>query len=140
MHSEIQTYIRTYIPTYRHTFVCVFFSYFSMPVFSYIGMCVCMHVFFLHLYACFCHTIVCDFVCVFLSFICMHVFLIYLYAYLYGCFFHTFLYLYSGQSWLNGECDCPTTRGLAVQSPLTAQKKDWWAYSQRGGSSPPCHG
>jgi len=29
---------------------------------------------------------------------------------------------------------------LAVQSPLTAQQKDWWADSWRRDSSPPCHG
>ena len=113
----------------------MFLSYICMPVFIHTFLCV----FFIHLHAGFCHTFVCDFVCVFLSFICMRVFYIYLYAYLYVGFFHTFVYLYSWQLWLNGEFDCPTTRGLAIESPLTAQQKDWWADSQRGGSSP-CHG
>ena len=59
---------------------------------------------------------------------------IYMYACLYACFFHVFLCLYLGQPWRSGECGRPITRGLVVQSPLTAQKKDWWADSWRVGS------
>ena len=92
-----------------------------MPVFSYIRM----PAFFIHFYACFFHTFVCVFVCVFFSYICMRVFVI---------------HLYLGWPWRSGECGRPITRGLAVQSPLTAQQKNWWADTWRRGSSPPCHG
>ena len=55
-------------------------------------------------------------------------------------FIHLYACLYLGRPWRSGECGRPITRGLAVQSPLTAQRKDWWADSWRCGSSPPCHG
>ena len=85
-----------------HTFACGFFSY------------ICMRVFFIHLYAGFCHTFVWDFVCVFVihlyeylyacfchTFVCVF-FFIHLYAILYACFCHTFvcvfffIHLYAG--------------------------------------------
>ena len=90
------------MPAFFHTFLCVFVCFFSY---------ICMRVFFMHLYAFFFHK----FVCVF--------FVVHLYACLYACFFHIFLCLHLGRPWCSGECGCPITRGLAVQSPLTAQKK-----------------
>jgi len=107
-----------------HLYACLsaFFSY------------ICMRFFFIHLYAC---------LYVFFSYICMRVcmrvFFMHLYACLCACFLHTFVYLYLGRPWLNGECCHPITRGLVIQSPITAPKKDWLADSWRGGSSPPCH-
>ena len=61
------------------------------------------------------------------------------FIHLYTCFSHTSVCLYLVRPWLSGDCGCPITRGLAVQSPLTAQKKDWWADSWRRGSSAPFH-
>ena len=81
-----------------------------------------MRVFVIHLNACFFHT----FVCVFLSYICMRVCMLVFFTHLYACFFHTFLHLYLGWPWRSGECGRPITRGLAIQSPITAQKRIGW--------------
>ena len=95
-HSHDSSQETFLLACFFHTFVCLFF---------FIHFYACLYVFFS--YICmrfrmrFCHTFVCDFVCVF-------------FIYLYACFLHTFLYLYSGQPWLNGECDCLTARGVAV--------------------------
>ena len=112
-----------------HTFVCVFFSY------------ICMRVFLIHLYAilyaCFFHTFVCVvffihlYAC-FLSYIWMRVFVIHLYA----CLFHTFLHFDFGWPWRSGECGRPITRGLAVQSPPTAQQKNYQCITHSHYSSP----
>ena len=140
-----------------HTFVCRFFSYICMRF--------CIRVFVIHLNAGFFHTFVCVFVCVFFSYICMQVFFIHLYACLYACFshtfvcvflsyicmrfcmrvfvihsyaclFHTFLHLYLGWPWRSGECGRPITRGLAVQSPLTVQQKNYQCTTHSHDSSP----
>ena len=128
-------FIHLYV-VFFHTFACVFFSY------------ICMRVFLIHLYAilyaCFCHSFECVFVCLFFihlyagffSYICMRVFFINLYAILYACLFHTFLHLYLGWPWRSGECGRPITRGLAVQSPLTAQQKNYQCSTHSHDSSP----
>ena len=89
----------------------------TAPVFEYI--------FFIHFYAFFFHKFVYVFVCVFLSYICMRVCMRVFVIHLYAGFFHTFLHLHLGWPWRSGECGRPITRGLAVQSPLTAQQKNW---------------
>ena len=74
--------------------------------------------------------------CMFFSYICMRfcmrVFVIHLYA----CLFHTFLHLYLVWPWRSGECGRPITRGLAVQSPLTAQQKNYQCSTHSQDSSP----
>ena len=94
---------------YKHAYKCMINTCFY-PTFVCVFVC---GLFFIHFYAFFFHT----FLCRFFSYICMRV-----------C-------LYLGRPWHSGDCGCPITRGLAVQSPLTALKKDWCADTWRGGSS-----